>query len=124
MYDEYKIVVYNDGIGRTCFGEVLEQTDTILKLKDPAMIMVTPNEAGQMKVDIIPLFFAEFIVPGDDGSKQCVFDVNRNNISLIDVKLTDSITKHYFTKINIKETTETKEGEEEDTTPEIKLFED
>lgn len=122
MYDEYKIVVFNDGIGRTCFGEVLDQTDTILRLKDPAMIMVTPNDTGQMKVDVIPLFFAEFIVPDEDGSKQCVFNINRNNISLIDVNLTDSITKHYFTKINVKETAETKE--EEDTTPEVKLFED
>lgn len=118
MYDEYKIVVYNDGIGRTCFGEVLEETDANLKLKDPAMIMVTPNESGQMKVDVIPLFFGEFIVPGEDGSKQCVFNVNKNNVSIIEVNLTESITKHYFTKINIKETEET------DTTPEIKLFED
>ena len=118
MYDEYKLVIFNDGIGRTCFGEVLEETDEVIRVTNPAMIMVSPNESGQMKVDVIPLFFAEFIDADKEGEKRSVFSFNRNNISVVDVKLTERILEHYFTKINIKETEET------DTTPEIKLFED
>jgi len=40
MYEEYKLVIFNDGIGRTSFGEVLEETDSVIKVKNPAMIMV------------------------------------------------------------------------------------
>ena len=72
MYEEYKLVIFNDGIGRTSFGEVLEETDSVIKVKNPAMIMVSPNEAGQMKVDVIPLFFSEFIEPDESGEKKSV----------------------------------------------------
>lgn len=112
MYDKYKIVVFNDSIGRTCFGEIDSENDSDVNIKNPAMIMVSPNETGQMKVDVIPLFFAEFI---DDDNKECVFTFRKNNITLINVKLTQRILEHYFTKINIKET-------EQDNQPELKLF--
>ena len=118
MYEEYKLVIFNDGIGRTSFGEVVEETDNTIKVKNPAMIMVSPNEAGQMKVDVIPLFFAEFIEAVEGEEKQSVFNFNKNNITIVDVKLTQRILEHYFTKINIKDS----QGEEE--VPEVKLFED
>jgi len=116
MYEEYKLVIFNDGIGRTSFGEVLEETDSVIKVKNPAMIMVSPNEAGQMKVDVIPLFFSEFIEPDESGEKKSVFNFIKDNITIVDVALTNRILEHYFTKINIKETKT--EAEE----PEVKLF--
>ena len=54
------IITYIDSIGRTCFGELVEKTDSTLRVKSPAMIMVTPNDASNMKVDVMPLFFTEF----------------------------------------------------------------
>ena len=54
------IITYIDSIGRTCFGELEERTDDGIKVKSPAMIMVTPNDASNMKVDVMPLFFTEF----------------------------------------------------------------
>ena len=72
MYDEYKLIIFHDGIGRTCFGESVEETDQAVKGVNPAMIMVSPNEQGQMKVDVIPLFFAEFIEPNKEGKKESI----------------------------------------------------
>lgn len=118
MYEDYKLVIFNDGIGRTSFGEVVEETDTLVKVKNPAMIMVSPNESGQMKVDVIPLFFAEFIEANEEEEKQSIFNFNKNNITIVEVNLTQRILEHYFTKINIKES---QGGAEE---PEIKLFEE
>lgn len=118
MYDEYKIVIFNDNIGRTCFGELSEETDSSYKLINPAMIMVSPNESGQMKVDVIPLFFSEFIEEGEDGTKQSVFEFNKANVTKIDVKVTQRILEHYFTKINIKQSEVTAEE------PEVKLFDE
>ena len=51
------IITYVDSIGRTCFGELVEKTSDIVKVKAPAMIMVTPNDPSNMKVDVMPLFF-------------------------------------------------------------------
>ena len=118
MYEEYKLVIFNDGIGRTSFGEVVEETDNIIKVKNPAMIMVSPNETGQMKVDVIPLFFSEFIESVEGEEKQSIFNFNKNNITIVEVKLTQRILEHYFTKINIKESQTVEE------VPEVTLFED
>ena len=118
MYEEYKLVIFNDGIGRTSFGEVVEETDNIIKIKNPAMIMVSPNETGQMKVDVIPLFFSEFIEAVEGEEKQSIFNFNKNNITIVEVKLTQRILEHYFTKINIKESQSVEE------VPEVTLFED
>ena len=117
MYEDYKLVIFNDNIGRTSFGEIVYETDNLVKVKNPAMIMVSPNESGQMKVDVIPLFFAEFIEAGDGEEKECIFNFNKNNITIVDVKLTQRILEHYFTKINIKQS-------QLEEVPEVKLFED
>ena len=117
MYEDYKLVIFNDGIGRTNFGEVVEENNNSIKVKNPAMIMVSPNEAGQMKVDVIPLFFSEFIEADENGEKKSIFDFNKNNITIINVSLTQRILEHYFTKINIKESKSTEEE------PEVKIFE-
>jgi len=69
-----------------------------------------------MKVDVIPLFFSEFIEPDESGEKKSVFNFIKDNITIVDVALTNRILEHYFTKINIKETKT--EAEE----PEVKLF--
>ena len=105
MYDDYNLIVFNDNIGRTCFGELLEKNETsgIYKVKNPAMILVSPNETGQMKVDVIPLFFAEFIKESEEDNKYSIFNIKDSNITVINVDLTDRILQHYFTKINIKE---------------------
>ena len=116
-YSKYKIVTFNDTIGRTCFGELIEETETTVVLNTPASIMVTPTQDGQMKVDVIPLFFAEFIEPDSSGSKATTFTFNKNSITVIDVNITEKILDHYFTKINVKELPAT------DGAADIKLFE-
>lgn len=118
MYDDYELVVFNDGIGRTCFGEVFSRNDNSISVKNPATIMVSPNEANQMKVDVIPLFFAEFIEE-KEGERQSIFTFNTNNITIIDVNITERIKEHYYTKINVKPV----QGADAEVS-EVKLFED
>jgi len=90
------IVTYVDSIGRTCFGELIEKTDTSLKVKAPAMIMVTPNDAANMKVDVMPLFFTEFSEKGE----QPVFEYQNSQYIFVDVKISEKILQHYTAKIN------------------------
>jgi hypothetical protein len=90
------IITYIDSIGRTCFGELVEKTKTNLKVKAPAMIMVTPNDAANMKVDVMPLFFTEF----SEGDAP-VFVYTPSQYTEVEVVISDKILQHYNAKINV-----------------------
>ena len=116
------IITYVDSIGRTCFGELVEKTETKLRVKSPAMIMVTPNDANNMKVDVMPLFFTEF-----SSGKPPVFVYMSNQYTEIEIEISDKILEHYNAKINVTaepnpEPVVVDSLEEE--VPEVTLFED
>ena len=91
------IITYVDSIGRTCFGELVEQTDSILRVRAPAMIMVTPNDASNMKVDVMPLFFTEF-----SNGEPPIFKYITSQYTEVEATISDKILIHYNAKINIK----------------------
>ena len=115
------IITYIDGIGRTCFGELIERTKTEVRVKAPAMIMVTPNDAANMKVDVMPLFFTEF-----SEGKTPVFAYKNAQFTEVEVNISAKILEHYHAKINtIAEANPepTVDVLKEDV-PEVTLFED
>ena len=115
------IITYIDSIGRTCFGELEERTDEFVKVKAPAMIMVTPNDASNMKVDVMPLFFTEF-----SNGEQPIFTYKSSQFIEVTVDISDKILQHYNAKINTTGEPNPEgvtEALEEDV-PEVTLFED
>ena len=91
-----KILV--DHVGRTIIGELVEDTDSTIVLKNAATIYVQPNETGQLQVQTIPLFFKEFLTL--DGRETGVsFTFNKDTIidttaaSVLDTKLINQYTK-------------------------------
>jgi len=115
------IITYVDTIGRTCFGEVEERTDDYVKVKAPAMIMVTPNDPNNMKVDVMPLFFNEF----SEGA-QPVFVYKNNQFVEIEIDISEKILQHYTAKINTTEEGNIQPVAEklDEEVPEVTLFED
>ena len=111
------IVTYVDSIGRTCFGELVEQTDSILRVKAPAMIMETPNDASNMKVDVMPLFFTEF-----SNGEPPTFKYIPSQYTEVETTISDKILIHYNAKINVKAEPNPEPPEKE--VPEVTLFED
>lgn len=78
---ENKIVVFFDTVGRTILGERLEDktTDKVLAIKNPAVVHIMPNQqTGQLQLQILPLFFKEFLADKDSGT---VWNYNRANIT-------------------------------------------
>ena len=78
---ENKIVVFFDSVGRTIFGEKLEDKTTkeVLTIKNPAVVHIMPNQqTGQLQLQILPLFFKEFLAEKDNGT---VWNYNRANIT-------------------------------------------
>jgi len=115
------IITYVDTIGRTCFGEVVEKTTEHVKIKAPAMIMVTPNDPNNMKVDVMPLFFNEFS-EGDNP----VFVYKAGQYVEVEVKISDKILSHYNAKINTNEESNPEPVVEklDEEVPEVTLFEE
>jgi hypothetical protein len=78
---ENKIVVFFDSVGRTILGEKLEDKTTkeVLTIKNPAVVHIMPNQqSGQLQLQILPLFFKEFLAEKDNGT---VWNYNRANIT-------------------------------------------
>ena len=116
------IITYIDSIGRTCFGELEDKGDWGMKVKSPAMIMVTPNDASNMKVDVMPLFFTEF-----SSGERPVFKYANSQYTEVEVTISDKILEHYNAKINVNEEANPEPTVTEADTPEVPevtLFED
>lgn len=115
------IFTYVDTIGRTCFGELVEKTAEHVKVKAPAMIMVTPNDPNNMKVDVMPLFFNEF-----SEGEQPVFVYKEGQYVELEVKISDKILTHYNAKINTtgEPNPEPVVEKLDEEVPEVTLFED
>ncbi len=78
---ENKIVVFFDQVGRTILGERVEsETGTkVLTIKNPAVVHIMPNQqTGQLQLQILPLFFKEFLAEKDSGT---IWKYNRENIT-------------------------------------------
>jgi hypothetical protein len=74
-------VVFFDSVGRTVLGERIdaETTDTVLTIKNPAVVHILPNQqTGQLQLQILPLFFKEFLADKNDST---VWKYNRHNIT-------------------------------------------
>jgi hypothetical protein len=61
MSDTPTLITFLDHIGRATIGELVEQNDTHLVVKNPAIIHVQPTPQGQLNVQTIPLYFREFV---------------------------------------------------------------
>ena len=73
------LTIFVDQVGRTVIGELSEETDATVVLKNPCTIFVQPNETGQLQVQTVPMFFREFLtVEGREAGTFWTF--NKNNI--------------------------------------------
>ena len=89
-----KNITFIDSIGRTVLAEEVNRTDTTVVVKNPAMINVAQAQNGQLQVQLIPLFFAEFIdvATRADGT---LWTYNLNNITLGDVTIDGRLLDQY-----------------------------
>jgi hypothetical protein len=94
--EQNKIVVFFDAVGRTIIGEKIdtEANNDILTIKNPAVVHIMPNQqTGQLQLQILPLFFKEFLADKDSGT---VWKYNKNNITeSVDVTLDFKLEAQY-----------------------------
>jgi hypothetical protein len=70
-----------DNAGRAIFGEVNSDTKDSLQVKNPVMITVQQQQNGQMAVQLFPLFFQEFVNPGENDRRDNFFTYPDETIS-------------------------------------------
>jgi len=92
MKNELSITTFLDAVGRTVLGEVIEaeSNEKVLAVKNPAVVAVSQQQAGGLQLQILPLFFKEFLA---DKNESTVWYFNKNTITqskpvLFDFKLT------------------------------------
>lgn len=81
MSEQNKIAVFFDSVGRTILGEKIEAetNDKVLAIKNPAVVHIMPNQqTGQLQLQILPLFFKEFLADKEAGT---IWKYNRINIT-------------------------------------------
>jgi len=76
-------ITFIDNIGRNVIGTLVEKTDTVLKIKNPAVINIAQAENGQLQVQIIPLFLAEFLAESV-RAEGTVWAYNSANVTVAD----------------------------------------
>jgi len=90
-----KIITFIDHIGRTMIAEEIENNDTVLTVKNPAIIHVQPTQQGQLNVQTIPLYFREFV---SDRNKNAgtTWKFNKTNIVVgVDVENDNRLLEQY-----------------------------
>jgi hypothetical protein len=87
-------ITFIDSIGRTILAEEINRTDTSLVVKNPAMINVAQAQNGQLQVQLIPLFFAEFVdsATRPDGTQ---WTYNLNTVTLGEVSIDSRLVEQY-----------------------------
>jgi hypothetical protein len=92
-------ITFIDNIGRNVIGTLLEKTDTTLKVKNPSVINIAQADNGQLQVQIIPLFLAEFL---DESvrSEGTVWAYNTATVTLADPFKIDSRLVEQYNRIS------------------------
>lgn len=101
MAKDKNITVFVDSIGRTIYGEEVEsKQDDVVKVKNPAIINVVPNQqTGQLQVQVLPYFFNEFLEAKEKGDTTWAFP--KANITFgEDVELDSKLIEQYEKMFN------------------------
>jgi hypothetical protein len=110
------IKVFIDHVGHTIVGEVIS-SEKSLDVKNPAILVAAPNANGQLTVQLVPVFFKEFIKTNkrEDG---VVFSYPIDKIVQSEAELDERLTEQYVNMFRSAQKSENKE------TPVIKLFDE
>lgn len=92
-----KLITFFELNGRAILAEEAKSNDKTLTVKNPVMINVNQQQNGQMQVQLIPLFFAEFI-DQSTRSEGSLWTYQKSSIAIGEVNI-DSRLQEQYTRI-------------------------
>jgi hypothetical protein len=97
-----KITAFFDSVSRTIIGEVMTDAsnENVLVVKDPAVLHLQPNpQTGQLALQILPLFFKEFLA---DRTDSVIVEFDKKSITQIKDPILDfKIVAQYQQIVNL-----------------------
>lgn len=118
MQEQTNTKVFIDHVGHTIVGEILSDNKDTLKVKNPAILIASPNNTGQLTVQLVPLFFKEF-VKVSSREKGSVFTYNKCKIVESEIDLDDRLLEQYVNMFKVVQ-----KAPEKEEAPTIKLFDE
>jgi hypothetical protein len=73
------IVVFFDSLGRTILGELVEDTKSVLLVKNPAVLHAGFSQESKIQVNLVPALFREFL---KDWNEPLIFAYQKDHITL------------------------------------------
>jgi len=89
-----EIIVFINHVGQTIIAESVQDTAKTVKVKNPAILHVVPNQSGQLQVQLIPYFFREFIDP-TERNKGAIFVFDKDKVVTAEIKLEAKLVEQY-----------------------------
>jgi hypothetical protein len=89
-----KIKTIVDHVGHNVLGELVEETDSKIVLKNPAILIAQPNQNNQLQVQLFPIIFKEFLggKSKEDGAK---FIYNKDKVVDTEIELDEKLEQQY-----------------------------
>jgi hypothetical protein len=89
-----KLITFIDSIGRAILAEESKSNDKVLTVKNPVMINVNQQQNGQLQVQLIPLFFSEFVDQAT-RSEGTLWSYQKSNIAIGEVSIDERLKDQY-----------------------------
>jgi hypothetical protein len=89
-----KLITFIDSIGRAILAEESKSNDKVLTVKNPVMINVNQQQNGQLQVQLIPLFFSEFVDQAT-RSEGTIWSYQKSNIAIGEVSIDERLKDQY-----------------------------
>jgi hypothetical protein len=89
-----KIKSIIDHVGHNIIGEVVEDSDSKLVIRNAAILHAAPNQNNQLQVQLFPLIFKEFL-SGESKKEGAKFIYNKARIVDTELELDDKLVQQY-----------------------------
>jgi hypothetical protein len=89
-----KIKLLVDHVGHNIVGELVEENDKTIVLRNPAVLFAQPNQNNQLQVQLFPVLFKEFL-SGAGREKGASFTYSKDRIVETDADLDEKLVQQY-----------------------------
>jgi hypothetical protein len=82
-----KYILYTDTLGRLLIGKEHSRKESIISIKNPAIIHAIHKEGGGLQITVIPIVFREFLA---DKDEPIIFDYTETSINIAQNPILDA----------------------------------
>lgn len=93
-----KNLIVIETASKTIVGELIDKTNNVARIKNPAALFIQPSNTGQLSVQLFPLFFSE-LIETSEREKGTVWEYDTTGCGWSDSIALDTKLIEQYTKI-------------------------